>query len=77
MSAVDIVKERLKTLYEENPHVHINIYGENLIGESVKITGLYPNLFMIEGENGSRIRKKSLSYNEIAISSVVIEELDI
>ena len=80
MDKLDYIKGEIEKLYQNNPHVHINvkITRSKIIKEdtAVTITGVYRNIFQIQETDGSRITRHTFQYGEVLVGQVVIKELD-
>lgn len=79
MSELTLIKQQVRSLYETDPHIHINVYiprlKPNIKNAEVVITGIYPNLFRIEQGSGSERRRYTVQYTEVLTKQVEIIEL--
>lgn len=79
MASLDIIKSRIKYLYENNPDVHINIsitYPKvNMEDEPAKIIGVYKNVFRIEENSCGTPKQHTLQYTDVFVNKVEIREL--
>ncbi len=80
MASLDIIKEKIKTLYETNPEIHIDLLRTNprlaFKSEKVKITGAYAHIFTIEELTDKYPKRRSVQYADILTKSIVISEIE-
>lgn len=80
MTALDIIKNKIKILYETNPNIHINISMTHpkicLRNDPVKITGIYKNVFRIEENSSGSPKCHTLQYTDILTKQIEIVELN-
>ncbi len=73
------LKEKLKSLYEKNPYIHIHISllkpHVELSSVCVKLVGVYRHIFQIEIEQREKTERYSIQYGDIASGIVKIDEL--
>ncbi len=79
MSAIEQIKMQIKSLYETNPIIHMDInlsYPKlSLKNEEVTITGIYSHLFQIEETREGIPSRHTIKYTDLITQSVVIKEL--
>lgn len=79
MSTLEIIREKIRHLYETNPEVHMNVVLDNpktvLKNTPAKIVGVYPYIFRIEESTSGKPRKHTLQYSDVLIKNIVILEL--
>ncbi len=80
MLSLDIIKAKIKNLYETNPNIHMSITLKRprliIENEPVKIVGVYPNIFQIEEYSLGEARQHTLQYTDIYIGQAVIPEIE-
>ncbi len=76
MSSVDIIKNRVRKLYDSHMPIHINVSTNNpkvhLTNEAAMILGVYPHIFIIETQNYG---KQTLQYTDLMTKNIEILEL--
>ena len=76
MSALDMIRTQVKTLYETSPSVHVNVTFSapkvTLRNEPVVIKNVYPHIFRIEDRKHVSY---TLTYNDVLTKNVEILEL--
>ena len=76
MSSLDIIKSRVRKLYDSHMPIHINISTNNpkvyLTNEAAMILGVYPHIFIIETQNYG---KQTLQYTDLMTKNIEILEL--
>lgn len=79
MSTLEIIREKIRHLYETNPEVHLNVVLDNprtvLKNTPAKIVGVYPYIFRIEENTSGKPRMHTLQYSDVLIKNIVILEL--
>ena len=79
MSSLDLIKTKIKTLYETNPQIHVNISIShpklNLQNDPATITGVYQNVFRIEEYSSGSPKYHTLQYTDIFTKQIEIVEL--
>lgn len=74
------IKSSVETLYQTNPNIHIRINQRNkkTIAEekSVKLVGVYKNIFQVEESVGKLPTRHSFQYGDILIGHITIRELN-
>ncbi|MBE6821283.1 MAG: hypothetical protein E7516_09575 [Ruminococcaceae bacterium] len=79
MTTLDFIKNKMKTLYETNPNIHISISTSHprisVKNDPVKITGVYKNVFRVEEYSSGTPRNHTLQYTDILTKQVVIDEI--
>lgn len=80
MTAIEVTKQRIRALYEQNPHVHISVSINaskiHLTNEPVRITGVYPHIFQIEERSSGAPKNLTLQYTDVLTDNVKIAELE-
>lgn len=78
--SLEVLKKRIKYLYEKHPNIHLNInlthptfHLENV---SVTIRGVYPNIFVVSEANKGREGQHTLSYTDVWIGQIEVVELN-
>ena len=78
MSAIEIIKAKMKDLYESNPAVHVNVSINNpktsVFIEPATIKAVYPHLFRIEDKRGEM---HTMKYTDLLTRTIEIQELNI
>ena len=78
MSALEIVKLKVRDQYEKNPIVHVNVSisnpKTNVFNEQVVIKGVYPHLFRLEDKHGET---HTLKYSDLLTKGIEIQELNL
>lgn len=80
MGVIDAIKDNIRTLYETDPHIHVNVIVKNprrevLYDLPVMIKGVYPNTFLIEDRNGRVSKQYTHLYNDVITKDIEIKEL--
>lgn len=79
MLLTDRIKEKLKTLYENNPKIHIKVIksGSKALTEleEVTIVGIYRHIFMVEKQGEYFNKKYSFQYSDVIAKHIFIEEI--
>lgn len=79
MTSLDIIKIKVKKLYETNPNIHINVTLKkpkiNLSNEPVVIKGVYPHIFQIEEKSSGSPKTHTLQYTYVLSHNIEIVEL--
>ncbi len=79
MSTHEFIKAQIKNLFETNPYIHMDVAMTHpkliLKNESVKITGVYRNIFQIEENSSGSPKRHTLQYSDIITGSIAIKEL--
>lgn len=77
--SMDMLKRRIKYLYEKHPTIHINIKitSPKLHLENVpaRIVGVYPNIFIISENSKGYEERHTLMYTDVWIGQIEILEL--
>ena len=80
MSTVDYIKSEINRLYEAKQTIHISVKmtRPKITVESMPavITGVYKNIFQIEGSDSRHPNRHTFQYADVLIGQVVIEEVD-
>ena len=79
MTELDIIKSKIKKLYETNPNIHINVSltrpRVSFTCEPAIITGVYPNIFQIEEQSSGSKKCRTIQYTDVLINRIEILEL--
>ena len=80
MTSNELIREKIKALYNTNPDIHMNVSLTHpklfLENASVKITGVYRNIFQIEECSGGTPKRHTLQYSDVLVKHIVISELE-
>ena len=81
MASLDVIKNKIKELYETNPNIHINVAmthpSISLQNEPVIIKGVYPHIFQIEERRSGFPKQHTLQYTEVLTKSIEILEMEL
>ena len=76
---VNMVRERIKTLYETAPQVNVNVSQSrpklSLRNDPATILGVYTNVFRLEERSTGIPRCHTLQYKDILMGQIQIVEL--
>ncbi len=76
MSDLDLVKSKIKKLYEANPLVYVDVTISrqklDIQKATAKIVGVYPNLFRLE--DSITKEKYTVQYTELLMGHIAIYE---
>ena len=79
MNSIDIIKSKIKSLYETNPSIHVNVSLNtpkiSFKNKPVLLIGVYPHVFRIEDRSGQRADQYTLQYVDILTKNIEIMEL--
>ncbi len=79
MTRANLIREKVKKLFDTNPRVHISVNmsrPKTLIdNKEALIKGVYPNIFRIE-ELGEKSAHHTISYSDLLTGAVKIKELE-
>ncbi|MDD6275941.1 MAG: hypothetical protein PUB20_03860 [Clostridia bacterium] len=79
MNSLDVIKNNVKYLYENNPKIHVNVSLTHpkicLKNEPVTIKGVYSHIFQIEENTNGSPKNHTLQYSEILTGHIEILEL--
>ncbi len=80
MSIVETIRDNIRTLYETNPDIHVNVIVKgsrrmNLTNLPVTIKGVYPHMFQIEDNSGRIPRQFTHLYTDVITKDIEILEL--
>ena len=79
MNSIDIIKSRIKSLYETNPRIHVNVTIStpkiNLRNRPVVLAGIYPHVFRIEDRANGKLEQYTLQYVDVLTKNIEIMEL--
>ena len=70
------VKDRIKSFYEKQVDVKVNLGRNKTVRFSGRLTGIYPALFTISPDDKEYIGRTSYAYSEILCGNVKIRELE-
>lgn len=80
MTSLELIKAKMKQLYQTNPNIHITASiatpKTELKDELVKLKGVYPHIFQIEETTTGSARCHTLQYTEILTEHIEISELE-
>lgn len=80
MSSIDIIRLKIKKLYEVCPDIHINVSMKNpkitRKNVSATITGVYPHVFQVRDKSGDGKKSYTLQYSDVLIKQIEIAEFD-
>lgn len=81
MNTIDYIKKEIKTLYEGQQKIHVNISISHpkldLKNDPAKITGVYSNIFRIEEYSNGAPASHTLKYTDLLTKQIEIEEIKI
>lgn len=81
MNALDVIKYKIKKLYNTNPNIHVNVSITRpkvvLKNEPATIKNIYPHIFQIEEHSSGTPRCHTLQYSDILTKQIEIVELGI
>ena len=79
MDALDLIRQKIRFLYEHNPNIHINLTMTHpkvdLKNSPAVIRGIYPHVFRIEECVSGYPQCHTLQYKEILTGQIEIVEL--
>ena len=80
MNLLDIVRSRIKLLYEKHPDIHVNVtlkrpHKVTMNNLPVVITGVYPHMFQVQYTDNGVSRQYMHQYTDIVTRDVVILEM--
>ncbi len=79
MNSIDIIKSKIKSLYETNPSIHVNVSLNtpkiSLKNKPVLLIGVYPHVFRIEDRSSGRAEQHTLQYVDVLTKNIEIVEL--
>lgn len=77
---VNEIKIKIKEIFDKNPNIHVNVTTTRprltIRNAPAKITGVYPNLFVVEENSLGYVRRHSLQYADVLIKQVEILEME-
>lgn len=80
MNQLDTIREQIKTLFETNPKVHVDISLRhpklNLENDPAVITAVYPRVFCLEEQSEGVVQNHTLQYADVLTRQIVIRELE-
>lgn len=81
MTTLDIIKSKIKYLYENNPNIHMNVIINHpkisLQNDPAVIKGVYSNVFRVEEYSNGTPQCHTLKYTDIITKQIEIVELAI
>lgn len=81
MNALDVIKYKIKKLYNTNPNIHVNVSITRskvaLKNEPAIIKNIYPHIFQIEEHSSGAPRCHTLQYSDILTKQIEIVELGV
>lgn len=79
MTTLDIIKSRIRYLYENNPNIHMNISINHpkihLENDPAVIKGVYSHVFRIEEYSNGAPQCHTIQYTDIVTKQIEIVEL--
>lgn len=79
MTSLDIIKDKIRDLYETNPNIHVNVALSNprinIENDTVVIKGVYPHIFQIEERSTGSPKRRTLQYTDVLVRHIEILEL--
>jgi len=76
MTALEIVKNKIKNLYETNPNIRINVTLSHpkiiFRNDPVTIKAVYPHIFIIEEYTSGKAKTHTLQYTDILTKQIEI-----
>lgn len=76
---LDMVKRRIRYLYEHHPDIHLNYHIRSKIQlENIPATivGVYPHLFVVSESGHGYDKQCTLKYTDVLIGQIEIAELN-
>ncbi len=71
---INTIKEEIRTFYEKDVDVRVNLGRNKIMNFSGKLSGIYPALFTVQPHDKAFRGKTSYSYSEILCGNVKIKE---
>ncbi len=79
MADSEIIKRKIKILYEKNPNIHVNVSITHpkidLKNSPAIIKSVYPHFFLIEENSSGTAKTHTLKYSDIISKQVEIIEM--
>ncbi len=77
MAATERIHDSILYLYNNHPDIHIDKKDSKIpiLSSSVRIVGVYKNIFQIEENVGGEARRHTLPYTDILGKQIAIREL--
>ncbi len=74
---INMIKSRILRLYNQKEDIHVTVNVKKKKANTVKsqITGVYANFFTVKSQASFYVQESSISYVDILINNVSIEEL--
>ncbi len=69
------VKEKIKSFYDKEVFVKVNLGRNKIIQYSGKLTGIYPALFTVSPNDKNFRGKTTYAYSEILCGNVKVKEI--
>ncbi len=80
MDTIDTIRSRIRSLYETNPAIHVNVTISaqkiDLRNRPVVLSGVYPHVFRIEDRADGKPVHYTLQYADVLTKNVEIMELE-
>ena len=80
MQEIDLIKTKIKELYEKGEVVHVDVNSSrpkiHVNGAQALITGVYKNLFTLETVENDMKKIYSVQYADVLIGRVKIMEIE-
>ncbi len=74
------IRERVRTLLNTNPNVHVNIVTTSpkrtLKGDPATILGVYQYIFRLEERSTGAVRVHAIPYTDLITKAIEIQELN-
>lgn len=81
MTSLDVIKIKIRKLYNTNPNIHINASITtpklHLSNEPATIIGVYPHIFQIEESSSGFIKRHTIKYTDILTKQIEIKDLEL
>lgn len=78
MNSIDLIKNKIKMLYENNGEIHINVAIKNpkinLYNVPASIIGVYPHVFRLEDKSSAERKFYTLQYSDILTGQICITD---
>ena len=80
MTELELIKNKIKHLYENNPEIHINVMINHpkteITNDLATIKGVYSHVFRIEEYSKDRPQCHTLQYTDVMTGRIEIKELE-
>lgn len=78
--SLEQAKEKIRHLFETNPHIHINVSLTrpklSLENDPATIVNVYPHIFQIEECSTGETKRHTLQYSDLLMRNIMILELE-